>query len=75
MLVTLLRRKEEYNATNKNHATRVTLNTCMHRKMSGETLSKFCQCLFLAHETSADFYIFFVLSDLFSYFTSMHHFY
>ena len=37
MLVTLLRRKEEYNTANKKHATPVKLNVHMHRKMSGET--------------------------------------
>lgn len=54
--MTLLRRKEEYNAANKEQATSVQLNVYMKRKMSGETLPKFWQCLFLDHEASGDFY-------------------
>lgn len=56
MLMTLLKRKEEYSAAGKEHATCGKLNINMHGKMSAETLPKFCHCLFLDHETSGDFH-------------------
>lgn len=56
--MTLLRRKEEYNAANKEQAPGVQLHVLVYMKgrMFGETLPKFWQCLFLDHETSDDFH-------------------